>query len=62
MTITSGPTARSLVRLYGELLRTAKIVSISPLTSATLRELGYEPDMEATPHTVDGMVQALMKA
>ena len=62
VTITSGPTARSLVRLYGELLRTAKIVSISPLTSATLRELGYEPNVEATPHTVDGMVQALLEA
>jgi len=61
VTVTSGPTARSMVRLYGELLRTAKIVSISPLTSATLRELGYDPEVEATPHTVDGMVEALLE-
>ena len=61
ITVTSSPTARALVRLYGELLRTAEIVSISPLTSATLRELGYPPAVEATPHTVDGMVDALLE-
>ncbi|MGD2122798.1 MAG: uroporphyrinogen-III C-methyltransferase [Gemmatimonadota bacterium] len=61
ITVTSSPTARSLVRLYGELLRTAKIVSISPLTSATLRELGFAPAVEASPHTVDGMVETLLK-
>jgi uroporphyrinogen III methyltransferase/synthase len=62
ITVTSGPTARALVRLYGELLRSARIISISPLTSATLRELGYDPAMEATPHTVDGMVEALLRS
>jgi uroporphyrinogen III methyltransferase / synthase len=61
ITVTSSPSARSLVRLYGEMLRSARIVSISPLTSATLRELGYPPEMEATPHTVDGMVEGLLK-
>ncbi len=62
VTVTSSPTARSLVRLYGDLLKTAKIISISPLTSATLRELGYGPAMEATPHTVDGLVEALLSS
>jgi uroporphyrinogen III methyltransferase/synthase len=61
ITVTSSPTARSLVRLYGELLRTAKIVSISPLTSATLRELGFPPAAEASPHTVEGMVVTLLE-
>jgi uroporphyrinogen III methyltransferase/synthase len=60
ITVTSSPTARSLVRLYGELLKTASIVSISPLTTATLRELGYDPAIQATPHTVDGMIRALL--
>lgn len=60
VTVTSSPTARSLVRLYGDSLRSAKIVSISPLTSSTLRELGYEPSHEAVPHTVDGLVETLM--
>lgn len=58
--VTSSPTARSLVKLYGEALRTARIVSISPLTSATLRELGHPPATEAMPHTVDGLVQAML--
>ena len=62
ITVTSSPTARSLVRLYGDLLRSAKIVSISPLTSATLRELGHEPAFEAVPHTVGGMVNSLLEA
>ncbi len=59
ITVTSSPTARSLVRLYGEHLRGAKIVSISPLTTATLKELGFEAAVEATPHTVDGMVSSV---
>lgn len=62
ITVTSSPTARSLVRLYGDLLRSAKIVSISPLTSATLTELGYKPAFEARPHTVAGMVSTLLGA
>lgn len=62
ITVTSSPSARSLVRLYGEMLRSAKIVSISPLTSASLRELGYPPELEATPHTVDGMVEGLLRS
>jgi uroporphyrinogen III methyltransferase/synthase len=62
ITVTSSPTARSLVRLYGELLRSAKMVSISPLTSATLKELGYEAAFEASPHTVDGMVDTILHA
>jgi uroporphyrinogen III methyltransferase/synthase len=61
ITVTSSPTARSLIRLYGELLRSAKIVSISPLTSATLNELGYHPAFEASPHTVDGMVDTVLR-
>ena len=62
ITVTSSPTARSLVQLYGDLLRSAKIVSISPLTSATLKELGFEAAFEATPHTVDGMMETLLRA
>jgi uroporphyrinogen III methyltransferase/synthase len=61
VTVTSSPTARSLARLYGSDLGSAKIASISPLTSATLRELGYPPTEEASPHTVDGLVEALLE-
>jgi uroporphyrinogen III methyltransferase/synthase len=62
ITVTSSPTARSLVQLYGDLLRSAKIVSISPLTTATLNGLGHGPAFEATPHTVDGMIETLLRA
>ena len=37
-----------------------RIVSIGPVTSATLREHGLEPHVEAEPHDVDGLVQALL--
>jgi uroporphyrinogen III methyltransferase/synthase len=60
ITVTSSPTARSLVRLYGDLLKKAKILSISPLTSSTLKDLGYEAAVQATPHTVEGMVNCLL--
>jgi len=62
VTVTSSPTARSLVQLYGALLESSKLVSISPLTSATLRELGFDVALEAVPHTVDGMVDSLLAA
>lgn len=62
ITVTSGPTARALVRLYGDLLSRAGIVSISPLTSATLRSLGVPDAAEAVPHTVDGLVETILKS
>jgi uroporphyrinogen III methyltransferase/synthase len=62
ITVTSSPTARSLVRLYGDLLKSAKLVSISPLTTATLKELGHDPAFEASPHSVDGMIETLLGA
>jgi uroporphyrinogen III methyltransferase/synthase len=61
ITVTSPATARSLVRLYGEALRSSRLASISPLTSAALRELGYEPAAEASPHTAAGLVDAILR-
>ncbi len=60
--VTSGTTAKALVRLYGESLRSARIASISPLTSATLRDLGHPPAAEASPATVPGLVDAIEEA
>jgi len=57
---TSPATARSLARLYGEDLRRARLASISPLTSAALRDLGFEPAAEASPHTAAGLVNAIL--
>jgi uroporphyrinogen III methyltransferase/synthase len=59
-TVTSSAIARSLVRLFGESLRKTKLVSISPITSATLRELGHEPAAEAREYTMPGVVAALV--
>jgi len=37
-----------------------RIVSIGPVTSAALAELGFPPDVEAAEHTPDGLVAALL--
>ena len=37
-----------------------RLVSIGPATSAELRAHGSEPDLEADPHTPDGLVEALL--
>jgi len=37
-----------------------RIVSIGPVTSATLREHGLEPDVEAERHDIDGLLDALL--
>ena len=60
ITVTSSAAARSLVRLYGDVVGSAQLASIGPLTSATLRELGYEPAVEASPQTTDGLVDAIV--
>lgn len=60
VTVGSSSTARSLSRLYGDDLRNARLVSISPLTSTALRDLGHEPSAEASPYTTDGLVDAIL--
>ncbi len=58
-TVTSSAIARSLARLFGNALRKTKLASISPITSATLRELGHEPAAEAQEYTMAGVVEAV---
>ncbi len=36
-----------------------RIASIGPITSETLRKHGYEPTVEANPHTTEGIVHAI---
>jgi uroporphyrinogen III methyltransferase/synthase len=57
--VTSSAIARSLVRLFGQSLAKARLASISPVTSQTLRELGFEPAAEATTYTMSGLVAAI---
>ena len=39
-----------------------KAISIGPITSGTLRELGWPPAVEADPHDIPGLVAAVEKA
>lgn len=59
ITVTSSAIARSLVRLFGDDLRRARLASISPVTSDVLRQLGHEPAVEAARYTMNGLVEAL---
>ena len=62
VTFTSSSTVRFFLESAGEVagrLR-ARLVSIGPVTSATLREHGLEPDVEASRHDIDGVVDALV--
>jgi uroporphyrinogen III methyltransferase/synthase len=60
ITVTSSAIAKSLGRLFGDDLRRAKLASISPITSETLRSLGYAPAVEATEYTMNGLAAAIL--
>jgi uroporphyrinogen III methyltransferase/synthase len=62
ITVTSSAIARSLANLFGADLNRAKLISISPITSATLRELDYSPAAEAGEYTMEGIVRAIAAA
>lgn len=62
ITVASSATAKSLDRLYGRSLGSARLASISPLTSAALRTLGYEPAVEASVHTMQGIADAMVES
>jgi uroporphyrinogen III methyltransferase/synthase len=63
VTFTSSSTVRFLLQAAGGasgLSPGTKLVSIGPATSATLREAGLEPHIEADPYDVEGMIAALL--
>ena len=62
VTFTSSSTVRNLVEMLNgdrTALETSFIACIGPVTSATARELGLRVDLEASEHTVQGLVDAL---
>jgi len=72
VTFTSSSTVRHLLAALGEadaggsaagspLSARTRIASIGPVTSATLREHGLEPHVEAQRHDIDGLVAALLE-
>ncbi len=60
VTVTSSAIANWLAERLGEHLRTTRLVSISPVTSATLRGRGFEPQVEAESATMEGVVAAIL--
>jgi uroporphyrinogen III methyltransferase/synthase len=62
ITFTSSSTVTNFVEAAGrEAVAGVKIASIGPITSATLREHGIEPTVEAQPHTISGLIEAIQK-
>jgi uroporphyrinogen III methyltransferase/synthase len=65
VTFTSSSTVRNLVGLLGnqarDLLAAVTIASIGPITSQTARALGLTVQIEASEHTIPGLVEALEK-
>ena len=62
VTFTSSSTVRNLVEMLNgdrKALDASFIACIGPVTSATARELGLRVDLEASEHTVEGLVDAL---
>jgi uroporphyrinogen-III synthase len=67
VTFTSSSTAKNFVTLLHQAgvaipLRGVKACSIGPVTSATLREYGWEPSIEAEQYDIAGLVAATVKA
>jgi uroporphyrinogen-III synthase len=66
VTFTSSSTVRNFVELLGgkrardRALAGIRMASIGPVTSATLRELGFPVDISAKEFTIPGLVQAIV--
>jgi uroporphyrinogen III methyltransferase / synthase len=61
VTFTSASTVRFFLQAAASPLSPhTRVVSIGPITSATLREHGLEPHVEATSHDIDGLLRALL--
>ncbi|MDR3197956.1 MAG: uroporphyrinogen-III synthase [Planctomycetaceae bacterium] len=58
-TVTSSSIASSLVRMFGEDLRQSGLISISPITTNTLCELGFPPRYEAKTASINGVLDVL---
>jgi uroporphyrinogen III methyltransferase/synthase len=59
VTFTASSTVRSFVELVGTGVGRARVASIGPITSATVRELGMRVEVEAEEYTISGLLQAI---
>lgn len=65
ITFTSSSTVRNFMTLLageGRLPASIALASIGPVTSATLRELGLKPSIEAREYTMAGLAKAIVAA
>ena len=61
ITLTSAAIVEAAVRLFGERMRSWRIASLSPVTTAALRRFGLEPDAEAEAATAEDLVAAICR-
>ncbi len=65
ITFTSSSTVKNFFKLIEEnqkeTLKNVIFASIGPVTSATLRDFGFEPHIEAEEYTIEGLVRAIEK-
>lgn len=61
ITFTSGSTVRSFATAYGADLVPGTVVSIGPVTSQVCGEVGIAVTATATEHTIDGLVDAVLR-
>lgn len=60
VTFTSSSTVERFVRLAGRQALPPVVISIGPITSDTARSLDLTVDVEADPHTLDGLIDAVV--
>lgn len=65
ITFTSSSTVKNFIEILGEdnleLLRGAKLVSIGPVTSKTIKSFGLDVYSEAIEYTIDGIINKLIE-
>ena len=64
VTFTSSSTARYFFELADEAsldVERVSLASIGPITTQTLRDLKRPPDVEASPHNIAGLIDALVR-
>jgi uroporphyrinogen III methyltransferase / synthase len=65
VTFTSSSTVERFFEVFSnanDLLATARVASIGPITSETCKRLGVRVDVEASPYTIPALVEALEKS
>ena len=65
LVFTSSSTFKNFKEILGQdhsgIIERGQIVSIGPITTETIKESGYDIDLEAEEYTVDGIIQAMTK-